>query len=698
MNWLKKSNYAFLLSILILGGFGCESNSESGNEDILDLVDVFLGTSGDHGQMSPAASYPFSLMSIAPKTYPYTHTGYEKYAKTVEGFTHNRIEGVGCKGAGSNLLLKPYLGSQAEKDTLTKIAESASPGYYSIAFSNGISNRITVNENEGLHHISFPQGVEKGLYIDLTHTIANRFLDAQYEFKDGAVLGWVHGKTTCHRGAYKLYFAVKSEEVSNWEFIDEYHFKASFSKDLKEMGLRVAWSSVSSEEALLNITEGSFDQLKNKTEEEWRSRLSSISVEGDRQDKRMFFSLLYRTFQAPFKVSEEGGLTRNNQGEEVRLEHDNYNGWAVWDNYRTQLPLLSILAPTNYQHIVSSLAWLYKFGKVSWATQNESSLTVRTEHTGVVLLDAARKGYELDINEILDSMRLESVNLPFNSPDQKLETCYDYWALSELLCMTDNLEEANFYREKARSYRKVWKDEFEDIRRNDVDRMQARGLYQGTIWQYRWFVPFDLNGLKEMIGGDDKLVEQLDTFFESHYYNHANQPDLQVPFIYQATGAPFKGQRLVRHLLQDTVIHHYTTGNERGTGSTVMPIYRLQPQAYLPSMDDDAGTMSSWYVFGASGFFPVNVGSPYYYLHLPMFKKVRIKVEGNEFFELSVKNFDTERRYIASATLNGKKLERNWISHKEIMEGGKLEFVASKKPTEWGKEGLWVSDLDKVLQ
>jgi len=688
----------FLYAILLVSSVSCRFESAEKQPDILDQVNVFLGTSGDHGQMSPGASYPFSLMSIAPKTYPYTHTGYEKYAKIFEGFTHNRIEGVGCKGAGSNLLIKPFLGNSPKMDTLFKSREEASPGYYAISFTNGISEEITVNQNQGVHLISFPKGKSKGLYFDLTHTIANRFVDAHYDFQQGVVLGWIQGKTTCHRGEYKLFFAIKPDQSSTWELIDEYHFRAGFSGEVGKVNLRVAWSSVSAEHALGNITDHAFEELKAATEKEWRERLSSITVDGDEEDQKMFYSLFYRTFQAPFKVSEEAGLTSTNKGEVVQLSHDSYNGWAVWDNYRTQLPMLSIVAPEAYQDMVYSLGELYKFGKDPWATQHEPSLTVRTEHTGVVLLDAVRKGFDLDLDTILDSMLVEAEELPLGSPDQKLETSYDYWALSELLTLAERTAEAKVFREKAREYQKVWKEEFQDLSRDDVDRMQARGLYQGTIWQYRWFVPFDLKGLKELIGGDQVMQEQLDTFFGNHYYNHANQPDLQVPFMYQATNAPFKSQELVHHLLQDTVIHHYTTGNERGTGSTIMPIYRFQPQAYLPSMDDDAGTMSSWYVFGASGLFPANVGSPYYYLHLPIFERIQIKVGHEKVLTISIKNFDPNFRYIASASLNGQPLKGNWISHDQLTAGGELVFTASANPTDWGTETPWVSDINKVLQ
>src|SRR5690606_7920155 len=117
---------------------------QENQQDPADLVNVFLGTSGDHGQLSPAASYPFSMMSIGPVTYPSTHTGYEYLAKEFLGFTHNRFEGVGCQGSGGNILVKPFLGNLPEKQKLIKVSEEANPGYYSVNFTNGIKTRFAV--------------------------------------------------------------------------------------------------------------------------------------------------------------------------------------------------------------------------------------------------------------------------------------------------------------------------------------------------------------------------------------------------------------------------------------------------------------------------------------------------------------------------------------------------------------------------
>jgi len=148
-----------------------ENIARSNNINPVDRVNVFLGTSGDHGQMSPAASSPFSMMSIGPQSHPHIHTGYDYYAKEFEGFTHTRIEGVGCRGSGGNILIKPLLGTN-KNTILRKKLEDAHPGFYSVSFDNGINASMGVETNFGLHQYKFPEQ-KSSLLVDLSYA----FLD-----------------------------------------------------------------------------------------------------------------------------------------------------------------------------------------------------------------------------------------------------------------------------------------------------------------------------------------------------------------------------------------------------------------------------------------------------------------------------------------------------------------------------------------
>jgi putative alpha-1,2-mannosidase len=658
-----------------------------------DMVNVFLGSSGDHGQMSPAASYPFSMMSIGPQTYPNLHMGYEHKAKAFLGFTHNRFEGVGCQGSGGNILITPFLGDSAVVD-LTKANESAGAGYYQVSFNNHIAVKIAVYKNQGVENYNFPQG-KKGFIIDLSHTLANKFVAEEHDLQADGLTGWIDSRTTCNVGTYRVYYAIRFNQPLKFTNNTAHKLIAGLGSQTQQLQLNIAFSSVDVGHAKAALTTGNFDQLKSQSQEGWNEALSHIRVKGDPEREKLFYSLMYRTIQSPYLISEPDGTYRGTDGSLQHTTDSVYNGWAIWDNYRTQLPLLSILYPNRYKSITTSLANLYQFGKKDYATQHEPSNTVRTEHAVVVLLDAYRKGYKVDFNKITDSLIAEVNRLDFSHPDKALESSYDAWALSQILAITGKAELSNQYKQKALSYKDYWNKDFKDITKPDVDRIPARGLYQGTVWQYRWFVPFDVKGLTELIGGPQTYIKQLDQFFDNDYYNHANEPDIQVPLMYNASLEPYKSQALVHKYAVDTVVQYYFNDNSRGIDPFVDVIYQNKPDTYVRTMDDDAGAMSGWFVFAACGFSPACVGWPVYYLNVPLFSEVELNWPGGKSFKIKVENFAGDNKYIQAVKLNGKSINRNWLTHQEVMRGGTLTIIASNKPNkQFGITDQWVSDIN----
>ncbi|RYD74525.1 MAG: alpha-mannosidase, partial [Sphingobacteriales bacterium] len=251
-----------------------------------------------------------------------------------------------------------------------------------------------------------------------------------------------------------------------------------------------------------------------------------------------------------------------------------------------------------------------------------------------------------------------------------------------------------FYKNKALEYKTYWNKDFKDMSRPDVDRMQARGLYQGTIWQYRWFVPYDFKGLIALHGGEEAYLAKLDEFFEKDLYNHANEPDLQVPLMYNTTRQGYKSQYWMHQLAADTVIQNYFNDNSRGIGSYIGKIYRNQPHAYLRTMDDDAGAMSAWYVFAASGFSPACVGWPVYYLNVPLFPSITLQLPKSRVFKIETENFDLKNKYIKSVTLNGKPFNKNYITQEDILSGGVLKITASAVPVKLSDTDNWLSSIE----
>ncbi|RZK21555.1 MAG: alpha-mannosidase [Pedobacter sp.] len=659
----------------------------------VDLVNVFLGSSGDHGQMSPAASYPFSMLSIGPQTYPKTHTGYEYLAKKFEGFTHNRFEGVGCQGSGGNIFVKPFLGDDPKQTELIKSSEKASPGYYEVGFENKIKASFSVLGNAGKQVYQFPKG-KKGIYLDLGYAFNGAFVAEEHVINQNSISGWIESKTTCGVGKYRIYYHLNLTGNVKWAEIADHKLIVKLNEESTLAEINVALSSVSTQSAELAINKKTLAEIKSQSSADWNSNLSKIEIKGNLEDAKLFYSLLYRTMQSPYVISDQDGQYRSTKGEVQKDKQIRYNGWAIWDNYRTQLPLLSIITPDRYAGMVTSIADLYHSGKKDYAGQKEPSNTVRSEHAIVVLLDAYRKGYPVDFAKIADSLEKEIKGLDYKSPDKALESSYDNWALSEIFTILNNPQKATVYKNKALEYKTYWNKDFKDLSKRDVDQMQARGLYQGTIWQYRWFVPYDFKGLMELDGGEESYLAKLDEFFARDLYNHANEPDLQVPLMYNVTKQGYKSQYWMHQLATDTVIQNYFNDNSRGIGSYIGKIYRNQPDAYLRTMDDDAGAMSAWYVFTASGFSPACVGWPVYYLNVPLFPSITYQLSKGKTFKVEVENFDLKNKYIKQVFLNGKPFNKNYITQNDINAGGVLKIVASAVPVKISTTENWISTIE----
>jgi putative alpha-1,2-mannosidase len=656
----------------------------------VEKVNVFLGTSGDHGQMSPSASSPFNMMSIGPQTYPHIHSGYEHLAKEFLGFTHSRIEGVGCLGTGGNLLIKPILDSDIAT-SLIKKEESASPGFYEVTFDNGIQAEMSVKHNFGIHRYKFPRK-GAGLFIDLSHAFVNRFVAEEHEIKTNTISGWIDTQTTCDKGIYRIYYVLEFSNLGTITNTTEHQYRIAALANATEIEVRVGFSSVSMAYAKAKIESIPLEVLTAQTTTNWNRLLNRIQVDGEKDREDLFYSLLYRGLQAPFLVSELDSSYKAIDGSIQKSSSPVYNGWAIWDNYREQLPMLSLAYPERFGPIVKSIANLYPYGKNNWATKHESSPTVRTEHSIVVLLDGYKKGFPVDFNRIKDSLIAEVDRLEYNSPDKALESSYDCWALSEILKITKDSLLSTQYLNKALTYKSYWEKDFADLSKNDIDKMPARGMYQGTVWQYRWFVPFDVMGLKKLIGGEASFLNQLDQFFGEDNYNHANQPDLQVPGLYNASSQPWKSQKLFRNIMLDTVVQAYFNDNSKGIDSYIGKIYNNEPKAYVRTMDDDAGTMSSWFVMRSMGLSPANIGSPIYYLTAPIFENVKLNWENGKSFNIEVRNYNKDQFYIQSALLNGQPLFRNWLTQEEITNGGSLIIETAALPNKkWGVEDQWIS-------
>ena len=664
-----------------------------------EQVNVFVGTADDCGQLSPAASIPFGLVKLGPQTVPSGQAGYNYTAPQISGFTINRVEGVGCKGAGGNILVKPGMGDTTLLAyDYRKEDEQGSPGYYSVNFRKpAIKADITVTNATGWQQYTFGEKGKAWIMINLVHSL-DSLLEEKHQWKANTISGSIRAMSVCKLGAYQFHYALAISKKADTIINRAGHAWYCFDVNAGEtVDVQTAVSSIGPDAAEKTLSREigsqSFAEIRIAADLAWNKSLAKISVQGKEEYVKLFYTHYYHTLLSPFKLSEKEGDYRGSDGKLYRADgFTYYHGWSLWDNFRTGMPLLTLTEPAMMNDICRSLTALYGQGKQPWATQTEPYPTVRTEHAMITLLDCYRKGIrQFDLSGVYPLLQAEAAQLPKQTPDQQLETAYDLWAMSKIAGITGHRSDSVNYMQQALAYRKTWLATFK-VMNERSDSVGGDGLYEGTLWQYRWFVPFDYKGLQEMLG-EQAFFDQLTYYFDHHLHNPANEPDISVPYLFNITSKPYKTQQLVNQLLTKPVRDDYATH-----GKFAVPyqgrVFKLSPQGYVPEMDDDAGTMAAWYVLSSIGLYPACVGEPVYWLSSPIFNTVTLRLPEGKSFTITAKNVSDQSFYIRSASLNGRVLNRCWITHQDIMAGGTLEFVLSDKPDPgWGVSDQWLSSI-----
>ena len=639
-------------------------------------VNLFIGTSGDNGQVAPGAAAPFGMVCVCPDNDPRSHAGYDYAVTKVSGISVNRLSGVGCSGGGGNLRIRPVAPSQELH--IKKSREKATPGYYSTAFTNGIKTELTATNAMAVERYKFPRSLSAALWIDFASTFEDVATCHYKRISETCIEGYVQAKNVCGHGRYKLYFSLNTSHPFQLEEQKETTACLTFGKKVRSVEVRIGLSALSSELASWECARWEkmdFENVKSRTADQWEKQLSAIDVKGGKKDDRViFYTSLYRTYLSPADVSSPDGAYLGTDGK-VYISEDfrYYSNWSLWDTFRTKFPLLVLTEPAKMRDMATSLIHLYATGKKDWSTGFESTPTVRTEHAVILLLDAYRKGItNLDFRKGYAGMKQEMERLPMRSPDQKMESAYDLWAMAKIAEIIGEKADSEQYRQRSVSlFEETWKKEFMNVT-PAFEVMKNNGLYQGTRWQYRWAAPQYIDKMIEWVG-QDSLRSQLTYFFDHHLYNQGNEPDIHVPYLFNRLGAPEKTQQIVRSLMTEPMIHKYG-GNSEFKTPYLGKAFKKAPEGYSPEMDEDDGTMSAWYVFGAMGFYPLLVGDEYYDLTSPLFDRVLLRLTNGNVLTIQTEGRKKKDAPIKSIHFNGKKIADYRISHNELIKGGELIY------------------------
>ena len=461
-----------------------------------------------------------------------------------------------------------------------------------------------------------------------------------------------------------------------------------------------------------------FDEVRAETERAWEEALSRVRVRGGTlEERRTFYTALYHALLLPRLASDvDGSYPRFGWREgdapaaERAVGFDYYDDFSLWDTFRAEHPLLVLLQRERVPHLARSLlakaeqgGWLPNFP--AWGGYTSAMIG---DHGAAVLADAWAKGArgfdgeaalralvrnaterpgDADYADgrgrraLADYLRLgfipveQEVAEAFHRREQvsrTLEYAYDDFAIAALARALGRADVAAEFTRRSRNWRNVLDPATGFVRGRHADGQWVESadpaaeqpwITEGTPWHYTFFVPHDVAGLVEAMGGRERFVERLDRLFAEKRYWHGNEPSHHIAYLYDYAGAPWRTQEEVRRVM----------ATEYGPGPTGL------------RGNDDAGQMSAWYVFSALGFYPVCPGQPTYAIGSPLFEEATIDLGGGRRFTVRARGASRERLYVLSATLDGRPHPRPWLSHEEVARGGVLDLRMGERPNRaWG--------------
>lgn len=495
----------------------------------------------------------------------------------------------------------------------------------------------------------------------------------------------------------------------------------------EEVYVKVGISAVDVEGARKNveaeIPEWDFNGVRKAARASWNDYLAKIDIDTDNKDqKTMFYTALYHTGMQPNLFTDVDGryLGMDLKAHQGSVNEPMYTVFSLWDTFRAYHPLMTIIDPDLNEAFIRSLIQKQREGGVfpMWELAGNYTGTMIGYHAVPVIVDAYMKGYHnFDVNEAYKAclrvaeydtagIKCPSLVLPHLMPQAKywknkigyvpcdkdneavakaLEYAYNDWCISAFAESLGDAANHEKYAKFAEGYKTYfdpstrfmrgldskgnWRTPFNprsSTHRND-------DYCEGTAWQWTWFVPHQIDGLVELMGGREGFISKLDSLFTVSsvlegentsadisgligQYAHGNEPSHHIIHMYNYVGQPYRTQELVDSVLQT--------------------LYFNDPDGL--SGNEDCGQMSAWYILNAIGFYQVCPGKPVYSIGRPLFNKATVNLKDGKKFTVIAKNNSRENKYIQSIVLNGKPLDEPFFTHQDIVDGGTLELTMGK--------------------
>ena len=713
-----------------------------------------------NGNTYPVIAMPWGMNFWTPQTgkmgdgWAYTYNAHK-----IKGFkqTHQPSPWMNDYGQFSIMPISGKLRfKQEERESwFSHKAETVTPYYYSVYLADhDITTEITPTERAARFRFTFPENEESYIIVDAF----DRGSYVKIIPEEQKIIGYTTRNSGGVPDNFKNYFVITFDtafeisktfseaELTNALESNSKHAGAAIGFKTKKgqiVNAKVASSFISYEQAERNLKEignSDFDQLKEKGKQIWNKELGKIEIEGATPDQiATFYSCLYRSLLFPRKFFEF------DQNGEV-VHYSPYNGevrkgymftdTGFWDTFRSLFPFLNLMYPELSAQMQEGLSNAYdESGWLpEWASPGLRNIMVGNNSASIVSDAYLKNGsdYNYDIENLYEALLHGANNegpmtavgragapsylklgyVPFDiglneTAARTLEYAYDDFAIYQLAkALKRPKKEIKRYKERSLNYKKLYDPEYKLMRGKD-SKGEWRTPFSPFDWggdftegnslHYSWSVFHDMQGLIDLMGGNDEFVAQLDTVFslppvfgDKYYggviheiremqianmgqYAHGNQPIQHMTYLYDYAGAPWKTQYWVRE--------------------TMNRMYNPNVDGYCG--DEDNGQTSAWYVFSAMGFYPVAPATDQYILGTPLFKKMTIHLQNGKEIVINAEKNSDENRYINKMMYNGNTYTKNWLSHKELVKGAVIDFDMTDTPNK--KRGTTKEDYPYSL-
>ncbi len=743
-----KNKYLIILSAILI--VSCAKKTEtrtSKNENVSSYVDPFIGTGG-HGHTYPGATVPFGMLQVSPvngiSEWDWC-SGYHYSDDVAIGFSHLSLSGTGIGDLADILFMPvnkavdlstnpisrdsiPYKSSYSHKN------EKATPGYYQVFLENhNVNVELTTSKRTAYHKYTFKEGDTQSVVINLGFAINwDKSIETFLKVEDEHTISGYRYSTGWAKNQKVFFVAKFSKPIVNYKLSADGN---TTDKDLvkgiktstqlffdgaknKELLAKVALSSVSVENAKDNLDakEETFETTKSEAETLWNSALSQIVVETPTDSlKTIFYTALYHAQLAPVTFSDKNGQFRlENDSIVTAKNYTAYSTLSLWDTFRAEHPLLTLIAPDRVSDMVNSMLAFYDTKKILpvWTLYGNETNTMTGYHSIPVIVDAYQKGIRgFDAEKAYEAMKNTMMQddrgliyykkygfIPYSLLDESvtitLEYAYDDWCVAQMARALGKEADYQYFLNRSKAYQQLFDKKSGFMRGKSVDgkswnapfdpkhsnHREQTDYTEGNAWQHSWFVPQAVDDLIAIHGGNEIFTSRLEKLFTESseitgdnvsaditgligQYAHGNEPSHHIAYMFNHANQPWRTQYWARHIM-DTQ-------------------YNTTPNGL--SGNEDCGQMSAWYVLSSIGLYPMNPASGEYEIGSPIFEKSTIKLPENKTFMIEAEYVSHTNFYIQSATLNGKPFTKTTLSHQDILKGGTLHFVMGNKPNKnWG--------------